>query len=129
MTDRPHLHRRTFVVSVLAAVALCFLCAVCHQTQAEPLSGPAVAAVSACPDEATEPLGDTGPPAPEHHCETSEGQVLPSGQSPLLLGAVLPLAPFLLKPPARGPVGHAPQRQPSPPHGFTLLTRLCVQRV
>ncbi|WP_017613103.1 hypothetical protein [Nocardiopsis salina] len=129
MKHRPHLHRRTFVVSLLAAVALCFLCAVCHQTQAEPLSAPAVAGFSACPDEAGPSPADTDPPSPEHHCETSEGQVLPSGQSPLLLGAVLPLTPFLRKPPARGPAGPTAHPRPSPPHGFTLLTRLCVQRV
>ena len=131
-------------LSVLAApsvalVVLCFLCALCYpgvasaQWFANPEAVAAQAAEPAAPDGLGSQGGQEGQETQEgqgvvHACPTPGEQGLLTAQPLLALGSALTAALPVV--PRAGPsltaLGHL---EPTAPHGYGLLTLLCVQRV
>ncbi|OOC54230.1 MULTISPECIES: hypothetical protein [Nocardiopsis] len=122
--------QRTLAVPLVFLVVMCFLCALCHS--AAPQAAASSLAAVDCPEQTQEsPAASAGIPVQglTHPCEAAEGHGLPAA-SPLFLvalGAALTLA--LSSAPRPGPVPRPLHRSPAAPHGYGLLTLLCVQRV
>ncbi|WP_026122248.1 hypothetical protein [Nocardiopsis halotolerans] len=127
--------QRTLAVPLIFLVVMCFLCALCHSAAPQPAAFPSEAVSSAavdCPEQVEEfsaVSADAPVQGPAHPCEATEGHGLPTA-SPLFLvalGVVLVLA--LLLAPRPGPAPRPIRHNPAAPHGYGLLTLLCVQRV
>ncbi|NKY96655.1 hypothetical protein [Nocardiopsis alborubida] len=132
MARHTHTRRqRTLAVPLIFLVVMCFLCALCHS--AAPQAAASSLAAVDCPDQVQEsPAASVEIPvqAPTHPCEAAEGHGLPTA-SPLFLialGVVLTFVLLLLAP-RPGPAARPVSLAPFAPHGYGLLTLLCVQRV
>lgn len=113
----------TLVVPLIAVVVLCFLCALCYPGAASPGEGPA-AGVSV--EQAVNP-DSPDDPGLSHTCPTPDEQGLLTAQPMLAFGSALILCVPVV--PRAGPSARRPRRDPASPHGYRLLTLLCVQRV
>ncbi|GAB3700279.1 hypothetical protein [Nocardiopsis oceani] len=133
-TDKKRL--RALAAPSVALVVLCFLCALCYpgaasaQGFANPEAVAAQAAEPAAPD-GLESQGDQEAQEGQgvvHACPTPGEQGLLTAQPLLALGSALTAALPVV--PRAGPsltaLGHL---EPTAPHGYGLLTLLCVQRV
>lgn len=112
----------TLAVPLIALVVLCFLCALCYPG-ASP-SGGAGAGVSV---EQVVPSDTPDGQGFAHACPTPDEQGLLTAQPMLALGSALILCLPVV--PRAGPSSRRPRRDPASPHGYRLLTLLCVQRV
>ncbi|MCP3012054.1 hypothetical protein NGM33_01825 [Nocardiopsis dassonvillei] len=132
--------QRTLAVPLVALVLMCFMCALCHSTgpvaQAVPAATAAAstAATADCPERSREAAAvtDAAPaPAPQtaHACEVTEGHGLPTAPPLFLVALGVALVLALLLAPRPGPAPRPVSRPPLAPHGYGLLTLLCVQRV
>ncbi|MFC9087421.1 hypothetical protein [Nocardiopsis dassonvillei] len=125
--------QRTLAVPLVVLVLMCFMCALCHST------GPVAQAVSAstaatadCPERPRETPAVTDAalvPQTAHACEVTEGHGLPTAPPLFLVALGVALVLALLPAPRPGPAPRPVSRPPLAPHGYGLLTLLCVQRV
>lgn len=113
----------TLAVPLIAVVVLCFLCALCYPGAASSNEGDAV--VSA--EQVAAPSDSSDEQEFVHACPTPDEQGLLTAHPMLALGSALVLC--LPVAPRPGPSSRRPRRDPASPHGYRLLTLLCVQRV
>lgn len=114
----------TLVVPLIAVVVLCFLCALCYPGAASAGDGFGGAGVAV--ERAVAPDSPDEPGFP-HTCPTPDEQGLLTAQPMLAFGSVLVLCVPVV--PRAGPSSRRSRRDPASPHGYRLLTLLCVQRV
>lgn len=109
---------------LLALVVLCFLCALCYPGGAAPSAGFGGAGIYAEQAVASDASADQDH---LHACPTPDEQGLLTAHPVLALGSALILCLPVV--PRAGPSSRRPRRDPASPHGYRLLTLLCVQRV
>ncbi|WP_017589282.1 hypothetical protein [Nocardiopsis ganjiahuensis] len=109
---------------LLALVVLCFLCALCYPGSASPGEATSGAGVSAEQVVSSDASADRDH---LHACPTPDEQGLLTAHPVLAFGSALLLCVPVV--PRAGPSSRRSRRDPASPHGYCLLTLLCVQRV
>ncbi|MFJ9554230.1 hypothetical protein ACIRPH_10455 [Nocardiopsis sp. NPDC101807] len=124
----PTRRHRILAVPLIALVVMCFVCALCHSTgtAAQPASA---AAAADCPEQTRGSASEAPAAQAAHPCEAAEGHGLPTAPPLFLLALGALLVCALLSAPRPGPAARPADRTPHAPHGYGLLTLLCVQRV
>jgi hypothetical protein len=114
----------TLAVPLIAVVVLGFLCALCYTGAAS--SGDGFGGVGSVVEQAVAP-DSSDDPGFAHVCPTTDEQGLLTAPPMLAFGAALVLCVPVA--PRAGPSSRRSRRDPASPHGYRLLTLLCVQRV